>query len=148
MSIRFGYLAGLAALVAILGTVAASTLRGHTREVEESSARRAEAAIFADRLRAVFELDRRLRDHVSVNGGLIVIRDRLPGLPTVYALPRSATWIVNCDALGLWVEFASGLSADGSGLDLTLTKTVLTAEQCDEIVPIVGAQLLTLTGGG
>ena len=146
MPITKRYVAGSLVIAAIvLACLAVTKLREREREDEQSKTMRSEAAIFADPLRAETELNERLQKHVNSSGELIIVHDRLPMLPTVYGLPRSATWVVNCDALGLWVEFGSGASEGGSGVALYLTNTALTGEQCDTLVPMVGTKLLTLT---
>jgi len=137
--------ASVAVAAILLGAGIVTELNEDGQEREQLDAARLEAAIFADPARAAAELNDRLLNHLSSRAELLIVHDRLPMLPTVYGLPRSATWVVNCDALGLWVEFGSGASEGGSGVALYLTNTALTGEQCDTLVPMVGTKLLALT---
>jgi hypothetical protein len=102
-----------------------------------------EAALLKDIQRAMPELERRLRERMSVQDGLILVIDP-EGLVTSYVLPTNSPWVISC-GFGLSVVFGTAVSGDGSSVDndvkIHLTQSLVTQDACSVLAPQLGRRV-------
>jgi hypothetical protein len=103
--------------------------------IEREAKAQAEALLFSDLTRAQPELEARLRQRISFRRKVIIIRDS--STATVYGLPASSTWKIEC-GLGLSIQFP-GLGEDA--LTVELTDSTFTEDKCAELIPLVSDAL-------
>jgi hypothetical protein len=127
-------------------------------------AREAEAKLMADPVAGATALEQRIGEWLEVRDGLILVKgeafswragrkaesSRLP----LFAMSVNTPWYVKCDASGLGVTLGSWSEVRGDSdkeveseapFSAELTRTRLTAEQCEALVPAVGKKFLALT---
>jgi hypothetical protein len=114
-----------------------SSATSDTTRMEREAKEKAEAALFSDLARAWPELEARLRQRIIFRKGVTIIRDPLTA--TVYGLPVSNAWKIEC-GVGLLVEFP-GLGEQVYTVELT--DTMLTADKCTELIPLVSNALIS-----
>lgn len=73
----------------------------------------AELAMLADPVMGAAELDRRLRERVKIEAGIVVLRTGR--LSETKALAASVPWSVTCGGMGIWVGFGDGEAAGAYG---------------------------------
>jgi hypothetical protein len=93
------------------------------------------------------ELERRLLNSVSVQDGLVVIRDPLTAGLFTYVLPTTSPWVISC-GIGLSVAFGTAVSGDGSSVgnevQIHLVQTFVNQEACSILAPQLGRRLKAL----
>jgi hypothetical protein len=103
-----------------------------------------EAVLMEDIQRAVPELDRRLRARVSVQDGLILVRDPEEKDSSTYVLPANSPWVISC-GFGLSVVFGTAISGDASSVDnnikLELTQAFVTQDKCSILALHLGRRV-------
>jgi hypothetical protein len=101
-------------------------------------------ALLKDIGRAGPEIARRLIKSVSVQDGLVIVRDPLTAGFFTYVLPASSPWIVSC-GVGLSVIFGSAVSGDGSSVGNEVEVRLVTApvdqNACAVLAPQLGKRL-------
>jgi hypothetical protein len=94
--------------------------------------------------RAVAELEQRLLKSVSVQDGLVIVRDPLTAGFFTYVLPTTTPWIISC-GVGLSVTFGSAVSGDGSNVgndvEVRLALAPVNREACAVLAPRLGQRL-------
>lgn len=91
------------------------------------------------------DLQRRLRDQVRYQNGLLIIRERAGGGITV--APATIGWTVDCGDGGLSVTFGSGTGDTENGVALQLGNAALSDDQCQNLAPAIGATVLAISHG-
>src|SRR6516225_7542807 len=103
-----------------------------------------EAALLKDIQRAMPELERRLRERMSVQDGLILVIDPEETSSSSYVLPTNSPWVISC-GFGLSVVFGTAVSGDGSGVDndvkIHLTQRLVTEDACSVLAPQLGRRV-------
>jgi hypothetical protein len=103
-----------------------------------------EAVLLEDNQRAVPELERRLRERMSVQDGLILVRDPEEKFSSFYVLPANSPWVISC-GFGISVVFGTAVSGDGSSVDndvkIDLSSRTITQSTCAVLAPQLGKRL-------
>jgi hypothetical protein len=101
--------------------------------------------LLKDIKRAVPELEGRLMERVSVQGGLILIRD--PVADISYVLPTNSPWLVRC-GFGVSVVFGTAVSGDGSSVNndakIDLAEAFVTQDNCSALALQLGRRVRTM----
>ena len=107
----------------------------------------AETALMSDLDRAGPELERRLAQSVSVDGGLLLVHTN--GLQ-LFVLPVSTPWTIQC-FVGMTIVFGNSVTGDNSSTDNDVTLGLSTGQiepkNCDILAPRIGKRLLAILGG-
>ena len=110
---------------------------------EGSETIKRETALMSDPNRAGPELEKRLAESVSVDGGLLLVHTAL----FLYVLPVSTPWTLQCFA-GMSIVFGNSVTGDDSNTtnDVTVNLTVGQIDQknCDVLGPRIGKRLLAI----
>lgn len=105
---------------------------------------KSETALMADPERGGAELEQRLTDKVSVDGGLLLVH--VTG-GFLYVLPATTQWTLQCFA-GMSIVFGNSIAGDNSEVtnDVTVSLTVGQIDQknCDILGPRIGKRLLSM----
>jgi hypothetical protein len=96
-------------------------------------------------VRAGPELDRRLAERVSVDGGLLLVRTGT----FLYVLPVTTPWTIQC-FVGMSIVFGNSVSGDNSNTNndvtVNLASGVVDPENCEVLAPRIGKRLLAILG--
>jgi hypothetical protein len=110
----------------------------------KASAVNEDAALLKDLGRAGPEFERRLLKSVSIQDGLVVVRDPLMAGLFTYVLPATSQWVISC-GVGLSVTFGSAVSGDGSNVgndvEVQLAMGPINQEACAVLAPQLGKRL-------
>jgi len=109
--------------------------------------RKDDAALLRDERKAIAEFQRRLRDQVSLKNGLLIIQDRGASGASLFIVPPTAFWSVDCSEAGIAVTFGAGSGDTDNGIALQLTGAAATQEQCVAMAPPIGQTLLAIIKG-
>jgi hypothetical protein len=97
--------------------------------------------------RAGSELERRLLKSVSVQDGVMLVRDPVMGRFVSYVLPVSSPWVISC-GIGLSVTFGISISGDessvGNEVVIHLARVLVDQETCGVLAPQLGRRLKVL----
>jgi hypothetical protein len=96
-----------------------------------------EIALLSDPARGPAEIDRRLRDRMSIHSGMVTIVSD-PGAIDIYSFPREAGWLVSC-GFGVLVSF--GTVPGGDAVVNVSTDVAPTTDECKAIAPLVGERV-------
>jgi hypothetical protein len=108
---------------------------------------KSDAVLLQDADKAIAELQRRLRDQVHFQNGLLVIVDRTGAAAGVTVMPATIPWGIDCSDSGVAVTFGSGSGDTDNGIELQLTSASISDTQCQKIAPAVGDTALAITKG-
>lgn len=108
----------------------------------------AEQQMFSNPFRAEVEFDRRLRQQVSVEGGLLIIRNAPVNELVTYVLPADFPWVISC-GYGFNIHF--GTAVDGTeGYTSNLVQLDLAEgfeippSTCNELGLLIGKTLVSM----
>jgi hypothetical protein len=107
----------------------------------------ADATLLQNESGAIAEFQRRLRDEVRYQNGLLVIQDRAIAQSGVTVAPATIMWSLECGESGVSVTFGAGTGDTENGIALQLSGTPVPDEQCQRIAPSLGETLLAITKG-
>jgi hypothetical protein len=108
---------------------------------------KSDTALLQDQAKATAEFQRRLRDQVHFQAGVLVIVDRTGASSGVTVVPATIMWGVDCSDGGLAVTFGTGSGDTDNGIVLQLTSASISDDLCMKIAPAVGATALAITKG-
>ena len=108
---------------------------------------KSDTALLKDDAKAIAEFQRRLRDQVHFQNGLLVIVDRSGAATGVAVMPATVIWGIDCSDSGLAVTFGAGSGDTDNGIVLQLTGASITDDKCTRIAPAIGEAVLALTRG-
>jgi hypothetical protein len=134
----------VAAIVAVGGFVTYDTRRRQeTIDAQAEEARQAaELQLLLDPARGPTEIDKRLRDKLTVQSGVVTIADN-PDVFDTFAISAASPWTVSCH-FGISVLFGPGRY---EGPALQITDVQVPPEDCQKVAPLVGQRVrLLLTG--
>jgi hypothetical protein len=121
------------------------------RAQDEASVADQDAALLKNLGNAGLELERRLQKGMSVDDGLVFVRDPLMGSIASYVLPTSSPWVISCGVVGISVLFGTAVSGDGSSVgndvEIHLASTFVNQDQCAVLTPPLGRQLKLMLEG-
>jgi len=112
----------------------------------------ADTALLVDPERAGQEFEKRLMQTVSVQDGLVLIRD--PNIEKWFLtiLPVNAPWSMTCGITGISIIFGTSVSGDSSSVgnndEVELTRAKIDQKQCAVLGPRLGKRLLVLLQSG
>src|SRR5262249_47974867 len=93
------------------------------------------------------ELERRLRASISVQEGLLVVRDPIIGKFQSYFLPSTSPWVIHCGS-GLSIVFGTSVtgygSQTGNDVEVDLLYGVIDEKSCATLGPRIGKQLKSM----
>jgi hypothetical protein len=120
--------------------------RESTRRTAEAQ-RVSDSLLLQDHEKAISTFIERLNNRVRREGEMILVEEG-PPLQTLHAFPRNVSWHIECDSiLGLSIAFTGNATQENiDGVDVTLTETPLTLNQCRQLVPSIGDALSALSG--
>jgi hypothetical protein len=134
---------GAFALCVLLGACSDSEQAKKPTQASETIQR--ETDLMSDPSRAGPELEKRLAESVSVDGGLLLIHK----FTSLYVLPASTPWTLQC-FVGMSIVFGNSISGENSEInnDVTvdLTVGVMDEKTCDVLGPRIGKRLLAILG--
>jgi hypothetical protein len=137
--------AAFAAALVVAGHMSAAG--AEPRLTVEPDQTHSDTALLQDEAKAASVFQQRLRDQVSVTGGMLVIEDRGGGATSVTIVPATIAWAVDCSDSGLNVTFGSGSADTDIGVSIQLTAVPIPVEKCRKIAPAIGTAVLALTRG-
>lgn len=141
-------------LILVLILVAALALGGaaHSAAAEpklpiDPSLVASDTTLLQDESKATAELQRRLRDQVSYQNGLLIIVDKSGASSGVTVMPASVMWGLDCGDSGIGLTFGTGSGDTDNGIVLQLTSAAVADDKCRRIAPAVGETLLAIIKG-
>ena len=131
------------ALCVLLSTCADSEQAKKPTEPSETIKR--ETDLMSDPNRAGPELEKRLAESVSVDGGLLLVHTNM----FLYVLPVSTPWTLHC-TVGMSIVFGNSITGDNSettnDVTVNLSTGYIDPKNCDVLAPRIGKRLLTILG--
>ena len=153
---RIIVLAGLAALIVVALYVWNWNYKQKeaAKEAQEQAQQTAEAALFTSRTAAEFEIEKRLKEHIAVSNGVLVVT--YTDAAIMWGQPIPLLWKVSCSFLGLTLDLGQRDNSTGPQItDVTLTPEFiritdanLSEEQCQWLTPLLGQKLNAMFLGG
>ena len=96
------------------------------------------------------EIERRLRAHVIVSNGLVILRDPFLDLDDTHVLPADSPWTIGC-GFGVTVYFGTAVTGTGGDtgniVTVMLLAGVIPREACEKIGLALGRALQTILAG-
>jgi hypothetical protein len=139
--------ASLMLLTVFLAFLLSACDENPTPKTQDKSLMDEDNALLADMGRAAPELEQRLMKSVTVQDGLLLVRDPLMGQFESYVLPANSPWIISC-GIGLSVTFGTAVSGDGSSVgnevEIHLARPMIKQEACAVLAPSLGKRLLAM----
>jgi len=136
------YVAFGGVLIVVVMVVFAYVQEQRRREAQKDEEARRDQALEAQLLANPSEIERRLRNQISVRDGTALIKNRYTR--GIIAIPASTPWAISCDVMGLSVRFADGDEFDGLGA--RLSSLPLLEEQCAEAASTAARVLRSILG--
>jgi hypothetical protein len=134
----------VAAIVAIVVLATYDTRR--RQEIADAQAekarRAAELKLLLDPARAPAEIDKRLRDKLTVQSGVVTIAANFTAQDT-FAMSAASPWTVSC-GFGISILFGSDLYV---GPTVQITDVRVAPEDCRKVAPLVGQRVQFLLTG-
>jgi hypothetical protein len=131
---------GQGSLFSVLLVVLSLAACGERQDKSKAPIVDEDEVLFKDIQRAVPELERRLMERMSVQDGLILIRDPV----VTYVLPANSPWLVRC-SFGVSVVFGTAVSSDGSNVEndvkIDLAQAFVTQDNCSVLALQLGRRL-------
>jgi hypothetical protein len=95
----------------------------------------------SDPVRALPELDRRLRERITTQGGMLVLVEGW--MNGVQVIPMPVSWKLRCSFEGIDVVFTTGRGEEDR-IKVGLTDAALSDEQCKLLAPEIGAKMIAI----
>jgi hypothetical protein len=111
---------------------------GHDRQPSEQE--RQERELMSDPLRALPELERRLRERVTAQGRMLVLAEGYNGVQVV---PMPIPWKLHCSFEGIDVVFIYGGGEDDR-IKVDLTGAALSDEECRRFAPTIAEKVVAI----
>jgi hypothetical protein len=135
----------LVAALALCVLLSACSDKQPEKPTEASEAIKRETDLMSDPARAGPELEKRLAESVSVDGGLLLVH----ALMSLYVLPVSTPWTLQC-TIGMSIVFGNSVSGDNEETNNNVTVNLSTGyidqKNCDVLGPRIGKRLLAILG--
>ena len=115
----------------------------------------ADAVLLKDIASAGLEFERRLTTSISVEDGLLIVRDPIMGKFELNVMPANSPWVISC-GYGLSVVLGttvSGISIRGENtnlgndIQLQLTEAKIDQKDCDVLGRLLGKRLKIILQG-
>jgi hypothetical protein len=138
----WGTAIGAAVGLAVIIMLVLNHNAGIERDIASKKAKaseKEEIALLSDPTRGPAEIDRRLRDRMSIRSGVLTIIEDPDGVD-VYSLPVETRWLVSCN-LGVVISFGRG--PDGDAV-VNVSHVFPSPDECETIVPLVGERVRAL----
>ena len=137
----------LPAAIALILVGLATQAMAQPRLPPDPGLARADATLLQNESGAIAEFQRRLRDEVRYQNGLLIIQDRAIAQSGVTVVPATIMWSLECGDSGVSVTFGAGTGETENGIAVQLSATPVPAEQCQRIAPSLGETLLAIARG-